>query len=97
MWRAASLSGTRAKERSGLGLGVTGKAGQNGFLGEVEAEADGGERVGGSCSWRREQAQALQRKPLRDVCREAGGWESRRGERERGGDCGKEAEPWGEG
>lgn len=36
-------------------------------------------------------------KPLRDVRREAGGWESRFGEREQGADCGKEAEPWGEG
>lgn len=96
MWRAASLSEDEGQRTLwGCDWGSLAKLGRTVSREKWKAEADG-ERVGGEevCG-RREQVQELRGKPLRDVCREAGGLESLGGEGA-GGDCGKEAESWGE-
>ena len=85
MWRAASLSEDEGQGTLwGWDWGSLAKLGRTVSREKWKPEADGGERVGGEAGCRRrEQAQERCGKPLRDVCREAGGWESRRGERER--------------
>lgn len=84
VWRAASLSEDEGQGTLwGCDWGSLAKMGRTVSREKWKAEADGGERVGGEAGCRRrEQAQERCGKPLRDVCREAGGWESRCRERE---------------
>lgn len=81
MWRAASLSEDEGQGTlRGCDWGSLAKLGRTVSREKWKAEADGGERVGGEAVCGREQVRELRGKPLRGVCREAGGLESLGGE-----------------